>query len=56
MWKLAVLVVLVGYVRGQGRLLMPPGRSSMWRLGYDTPINFNDNVVSCGGVKVSTIV
>lgn len=30
-------------------MLLPPGRSSMWRLGYDTPVNHNDNVQNCGG-------
>ena len=41
-------------VKGQGRMLMPPGRSSMWRMGYDTPMNHNDNVLNCGGTLVST--
>lgn len=47
-----MIAVVIDYVSGQGRMLMPPGRSTMWRLGYETPINFNDNVLSCGGVKV----
>lgn len=36
---------------GQGRLLSPPGRSSLWRLGYGTPVNNNDNALSCGGIQ-----
>lgn len=52
MWRLVLLTLLIDHVSGQGRLLMPPGRSSMWRLGYNTPVNYNDNALSCGGVKV----
>lgn len=55
MWKLFLLAVVVDCVYGQGRMLVPPGRSTMWRLGYDTPVNFNDNVLNCGGVKVSSL-
>ncbi|XP_060063201.1 uncharacterized protein LOC132543700 [Ylistrum balloti] len=38
-------------VRGQGRMVDPPGRSSMWRFGYDTPANFHDNRLNCGNRK-----
>ncbi|KAK7108850.1 hypothetical protein V1264_016512 [Littorina saxatilis] len=34
---------------GHGRLLEPPGRSSMWRVGFNTPKNYNDNALYCGG-------
>ncbi|XP_041374514.1 uncharacterized protein LOC121387457 [Gigantopelta aegis] len=34
---------------GHGRLLEPPSRASMWRFGYNTPINYNDNQMFCGG-------
>ncbi|XP_045121784.1 uncharacterized protein LOC123510572 [Portunus trituberculatus] len=47
-----VLVVLawalVG-VRGHGRLIEPPGRSTAWRYGFDTPHNYNDHEIYCGG-------
>ena len=29
----------------------PPNRSSLWRFGYDTPINYNDNQNFCGGFQ-----
>ncbi|XP_060566790.1 uncharacterized protein LOC132725634 [Ruditapes philippinarum] len=55
MLRLAVLNViqlLVGvfdFTSGHGRLWEPPSRSSMWRRGYNTTININDNELSCGG-------
>ncbi|CAG5131627.1 unnamed protein product [Candidula unifasciata] len=32
-----------------GRLWEPPSRSSMWRRGWDTPANYNDMQLFCGG-------
>ena len=46
---------LVAGVSGQGRLVDPPGRGSLWRAGYDTPINNNDNVLNCGGIQVGPL-
>ena len=34
-----------------GRLKQPPGRSTMWRYGHDTPVNWNDHVTNCGGFE-----
>jgi len=34
---------------GHGRLLNPPSRASMWRVGFDTPPDYNDNQGFCGG-------
>ena len=48
-----ILIWTQNTVLGQGRMLLPPSRSSMWRVGYDTPINHNDNVQNCGGTLVS---
>ncbi|XP_035217513.1 uncharacterized protein LOC118190844 [Stegodyphus dumicola] len=39
-------------VWAHGRLLEPPSRSSMWRFGYYTPKNYNDNELFCGGIYV----
>ncbi|GAB1605442.1 uncharacterized protein LOC115222074 [Argonauta hians] len=41
-----VLVVVFGH----GRLLEPPSRTSMWRMGYRTPPDYDDNGHNCGGV------
>ncbi|CAL1533613.1 unnamed protein product [Lymnaea stagnalis] len=35
-----------------GRLYEPPSRASMWRLGYKTPPNYDDNQLFCGGFQV----
>jgi hypothetical protein len=36
-----------------GRLIDPPGRSSAWRDGIQTPRNNIDDNLSCGGFLVS---
>ncbi|KAH9495247.1 hypothetical protein Btru_016172 [Bulinus truncatus] len=36
-------------VQGHGRLMDPPARNSMWRLGFPNPVNYNDNELYCGG-------
>lgn len=46
---LSLLAGLVCPVLGHGRLVDPPGRSSMWRFGFATPANYNDNQLYCGG-------
>jgi hypothetical protein len=27
----------------------PPARNSMWRFGFATPVDYNDNELYCGG-------
>lgn len=51
-----VIVTLTSNVAGHGMLLDPPGRSSMWRAGFPTPTNYNDNSLFCGGFSVSNII
>ncbi|XP_021357189.1 uncharacterized protein LOC110452820 isoform X2 [Mizuhopecten yessoensis] len=46
---LLTLSVWISGVRGHGRLLEPPGRASMWRFGYNSPPNYDDNQLFCGG-------
>lgn len=46
---LLVLCTLLVSVSGHGRLLDPPSRSSMWRFGLSSAVNYNDNQLSCGG-------
>jgi len=50
---LILVLCLVSRVSGHGRLWEPPSRGSMWRRGYNTSININDNELSCGGFTVS---
>jgi len=40
----------ISQVSGHGRLLYPPSRASAWRAGLNTPKNYNDNELFCGGV------
>ncbi|KAK2704499.1 uncharacterized protein LOC136031354 isoform X2 [Artemia franciscana] len=47
-----IWIVVVVHVKGHGRLLDPPQRSSMWRAGYKVPINYDDNGLFCGGMNV----
>ncbi|XP_033748370.1 uncharacterized protein LOC117333264 [Pecten maximus] len=44
-----LLALYVAEVRGHGRLLEPPSRASMWRRGFHSPKNYNDNQLFCGG-------
>ena len=39
-------------INGHGRLRKPPSRASMWRDGYPTPPDYNDNQGYCGGFGV----
>nr|XP_036229776.1 uncharacterized protein LOC106622051 [Bactrocera oleae]XP_036229778.1 uncharacterized protein LOC106622051 [Bactrocera oleae]XP_036229779.1 uncharacterized protein LOC106622051 [Bactrocera oleae]XP_036229780.1 uncharacterized protein LOC106622051 [Bactrocera oleae]XP_036229781.1 uncharacterized protein LOC106622051 [Bactrocera oleae] len=34
---------------GHGRLIEPPSRASAWRYGFQTPPNYNDHELYCGG-------
>ncbi|GIY88160.1 chitin-binding type-4 domain-containing protein [Caerostris extrusa] len=47
-----VLLQLTSMVSGHGRLIEPPSRSSMWRFGFKTKPNYNDNELFCGGYTV----
>ena len=49
-----LLVLCAVEIRGHGRLRVPPSRTSMWRDGFGTPANYNDNELFCGGSWVST--
>lgn len=40
---------------GHGKLWEPPSRSSMWRRGFHTPMNANDNELNCGGYEVRSV-
>ncbi|GFT37433.1 chitin-binding type-4 domain-containing protein [Nephila pilipes] len=52
MFRFAVLIALtyVGLVLGHGRLEDPPGRSTMWRFGFNTEKNPDDAELFCGGI------
>ncbi|KAH9502323.1 hypothetical protein Btru_073458 [Bulinus truncatus] len=46
------LLTGINQVAGHGRLLEPPSRASMWRLGFKTLPNYDDNQLFCGGVQI----
>lgn len=48
--QLLALSTLVVAVYGHGRVLEPPGRATMWRMGYNTPANYDDTGLNCGGI------
>ncbi|XP_052786377.1 uncharacterized protein LOC128221816 [Mya arenaria] len=47
-----VAVVTLREVKGHGYMYDPPQRSSAWRLGFNTPVNYQDNELFCGGASV----
>ncbi|KAG8228464.1 hypothetical protein J437_LFUL009329, partial [Ladona fulva] len=45
----SLLVLAAVGVNGHGYMADPCQRSSMWKLGFDTPINWEDDELNCGG-------
>ena len=48
---LVPLFLLPSPVNSHARLMEPPSRASMWRLGFDNPPDFNDHQVSDSKAK-----
>lgn len=49
-WLLCTcLLSLIDWIESHGRLIEPPSRASAWRYGFDTPHNYNDHELYCGG-------
>ncbi|XP_028138706.2 uncharacterized protein LOC114333082 isoform X1 [Diabrotica virgifera virgifera] len=46
---LLLFYTLFSSTNGHGRLIEPPSRASAWRYGFDTPHNYNDHELFCGG-------
>nr|XP_045607023.1 uncharacterized protein LOC123763746 [Procambarus clarkii] len=55
LWVGVVALWASGWVESHGRLMEPVSRSSAWRKGFDTPINYDDNALFCGGVGVQYV-
>lgn len=48
----SILLGTVTHVcHAHGRLIEPPSRSSAWRYGFQTPPNYNDHELYCGGFQ-----
>lgn len=45
------IAIVLPCVLGHGFLVYPPARNSMWRDGFDTPKNYNDMGLNCGGTS-----
>jgi hypothetical protein len=54
-WMSVALVILLMAIgtHQHGHLMEPVNRSSMWRKGYNTTVNWTDNELFCGGFRVS---
>lgn len=49
-WKSLLLFAYgVVYVQAHGMLMDPPNRASLFRLGYNSPQDFDDAGANCGG-------
>ncbi|RUS79991.1 hypothetical protein EGW08_012256 [Elysia chlorotica] len=46
---LLLLISQLPAARAHGRLLDPPSRASMWRLGFESPADYDDHQGYCGG-------
>ncbi|CAH1112436.1 unnamed protein product [Psylliodes chrysocephalus] len=46
---LLVTSIFFTLTNGHGRLIEPPSRASAWRYGFNTPHNYNDHELFCGG-------
>lgn len=50
-WLIVTIVLAnaMSLCNGHGRLIEPPSRSSAFRYGFQTPPNYNDHELYCGG-------
>lgn len=46
---LCLTMYTIDVCNGHGRLIEPPSRSSAFRYGFQTPPNYNDHELYCGG-------
>lgn len=47
--KTVLVVSCIALVWGHGMLFDPPSRNSAWRFGFNTPVQWTDNELNCGG-------
>lgn len=53
---LVLLVFLVELTEQHGRMIEPPARNAMWRVGFNTTPNYEDSELFCGGIVVSALI
>ena len=51
LFNFIILTVFLILVHARGRMIDPAQRGSMWRYGFDTPHNYNDMSLNCGGIQ-----
>ncbi|XP_076312344.1 uncharacterized protein LOC143225963 [Tachypleus tridentatus] len=49
MFRILFIATLLYFVEPHGYLQDPPSRSSLWRVSFQSPVNYNDNQLFCGG-------
>ena len=52
LFVVGIVIAIIHHANSHGYLADPPSRSSAWRLGFKTPINYEDNQLFCGGFDV----
>ena len=45
------MLLNLNLIESHGRMIEPPQRGSMWRVGYDVPKDYNDMSGYCGGIR-----
>lgn len=54
-WQIILIIGIfmhaIDVCNGHGRLIEPPSRSSAFRYGFQTPPNYNDHELYCGGFQ-----
>ena len=51
LFQIYFITQILVLVNARGRMIDPPHRGSMWRYGFDTPQNYNDMSLNCGGIQ-----
>ena len=50
------LLSTVSISNARGRMIEPCQRSSLWRRGYNSPVNTDDGGLNCGGYWVRIVL
>jgi hypothetical protein len=48
--EIAIISILITFVKGHGYLMDPPSRNSAWRVDSSFPIDYDDNGLSFNAV------
>lgn len=56
MLMIVLLLSILQKVITQVTLIDPPGRSTLWRQGFNSAVNHHDDQLFCGGYRVGTLI